>query len=239
MGPHGKCMIVGDVHGQVELLARLMDNAEERVPDLSGRWIVFVGDLVDRGEDPRGAVTFILDLKKKRGKVTSIMGNHEYVLLSALGFFGEAKKAEWADTYIKEFSSGPTFRSYGVEPGKYEDLEKAIPAGHKKFLLSLPWCFESTGFLVVHAGLIPDEPFMKQMKELRKRDGVSGRSPWLHEQRLVKASPPPDCPLTVVSGHVKQPSVVKSEKRILVDTTGGRGGVLSAVLLPEKTVLSS
>ena len=40
----------------------------------------------------------------------------------------------------------------------------------------------------------------------------------------------------VVSGHVKQPSVVMSEKRILVDTTGGRGGVLSAVLLTEKTV---
>jgi hypothetical protein len=43
----------------------------------------------------------------------------------------------------------------------------------------------------------------------------------------------------VVSGHVKQPRVVITEKRILVDTTGGRGGVLSAILIPEEEVLIS
>jgi serine/threonine protein phosphatase 1 len=50
---------------------------------------------------------------------------------------------------------------------------------------------------------------------------------------------PPDCPVTVVSGHVRFPEVVMTENRILLDTTGGRGGRLSAVLLPERQVFKS
>ena len=232
-------MVVGDVHGQTELLAKLIRNAASEVPDLSERWIVFTGDLVDRGEDPRGAISLILEMKEKHGRVTSIMGNHEFVMLSALGHFGGEKEREWADPYFAEFSSGPTFSSYGATPGRFDELAKAIPPEHLRFLKSLPWCVEMEGYIAVHAGLIPDEPYARQLKELRKRDCVHGRSPWLHAQSLVAASPPPDCPVKVVSGHVKQPRVVITEKRILVDTTGGRGGVLSAVLIPEEETLTS
>jgi hypothetical protein len=63
--------------------------------------------------------------------------------------------------------------------------------------------------------------------------------PWLHEQRLVTVQPPSDCPVTMDSDHVRFAKVVLSKKRILVDTTGGRGGRLSAVLLPERRVLTS
>jgi hypothetical protein len=63
--------------------------------------------------------------------------------------------------------------------------------------------------------------------------------PWLHEQRLVTVQPPSDCPVTVDSDHVRFAKVVLSKKRKRVDTTGGRGGRLSGVLLPERRVYNS
>jgi hypothetical protein len=67
------------------------------------------------------------------------------------------------------------------------------------------------------------------------------RPRWLHERRLANVPPPADCPLAVVSGHTKVSSVQfrHGGRRILVDTFGGYGSVLSAVVLPELTVVTS
>jgi serine/threonine protein phosphatase 1 len=90
----------------------------------------------------------------------------------------------------------------------------------------------------VHAGLLPDEPYEKQLEKLRNREMNPGH-PWINEKRLVTAQPPPDCPVTIVSGHVRFPEAVISDKRIFINTTGGRVSRLSAVLLPERRVFTS
>src|SRR5262245_33129627 len=66
------------------------------------------------------------------------------------------------------------------------------------------------------------------------------RPRWLHD-RLADVPPPADCPLAVVSGHTKVPAVQVRHggKKILVDTFGGYGSVLSAVTLPELKVVTS
>ena len=51
----GPVAVIGDVHGQVEKLLTILDRLRE-LPDYEQRWIVFIGDLVDRGPDPRGAI---------------------------------------------------------------------------------------------------------------------------------------------------------------------------------------
>jgi len=234
----GPFVVIGDVHGHMEALEDLMGVMEREVGNITDRWIVFVGDLVDRGSNPRKAIEFVIDLMKKRGRTTCIMGNHEFALLSALGLLGPALELEYAQFYVEEFSPGPTFQSYGVEPDNLDELKEAMPQEHLDFLLGLPWCVEADGYLIVHAGLLPDRPYEEQLEKLRKRVLNPGQ-PWLHEQRLVSPELPPDCPVTVVSGHVRQPEVVVTEKRILLDTTGGRGGRLSAVLLPERRVFKS
>jgi hypothetical protein len=92
---------------------------------------------------------------------------------------------------------------------------------------------------MVHAGLLPDIPFKSQLEALRTRDFSHHRPPWLCERSLVSSPLPGDCPFVVVSGHVRQPQVVFTHQKILVDTSGGHGRNLSAVLLPEKEVISS
>ena len=230
--------VIGDIHGHMGPLEDLMGVLKTEVTRIAGRWLVFVGDLVDRGNNPRRAIEFVIELIKDRGRTTCIMGNHEFALLSALGLLGPALKREYADPYLELFSPDPTFLSYSVEPGNLEGLKDAMPQEHLDFLLDLPWCVEAEGHLIVHAGLLPDRPYGEQLEKLRNREMNPGQ-PWIHEQRLVTPELPLDCPVTVVSGHVRFPEVVMSEKRILVDTTGGRYGRLSAVLLPERRVFKS
>ena len=234
----GAFVVIGDTHGHMSAVEDLMGCLKREVPNLDQRWIVFVGDLVDRGSNPRKGIEYVIDLMKNRGRTTCIMGNHEFVLLSALGLLGPALEKEYAQPYVEVFSPEPTFQSYGVEPGDLKGLLKAMPREHLDFLLGLPWCVEAQGHLIVHAGLLPDRPYEEQLTTLRNRETNPGQ-PWLHEQRLVTPDLPPDCPVTVISGHVRQPEVVMTENRILLDTTGGRSGRLSAVLLPERRVVTS
>jgi len=78
-----------------------------------------------------------------------------------------------------------------------------------------------------------------QLRILQQRDFSLNRPQWLCEKTFVDVDPPRDCPLTVVSGHVKMEEVVIRPKRILVDTTGGDSGDLSCVLMPERKVITS
>jgi serine/threonine protein phosphatase 1 len=219
-------------------LKDLMGILNNEVPHFNDRWIVFVGDLVDRGSNPRKAVEFVIDLIQNRGKTTCIMGNHEFALLSALGLMGPSLKREYADFYLEEWDTEPTFESYGAEQGNLGELREAMPQEHLDFLMGLPWRVETDGHLIVHAGLLPERPYEEQLEKLRRREMNPGQ-PWLHEKRLVSPELPPDCPVTVISGHVRQPEVVITENRILLDTTGGRGGRLCAVILPERRVVTS
>jgi serine/threonine protein phosphatase 1 len=234
----GPFAVIGDIHGYMPPLENLLEIIKTKTDDYYDRWLVFVGDLVDRGGNPRKAIELVIDLIKNRGRTTCIMGNHEFVLLSALGQLGPELEQEYAEPYVEVYDPEFTFQSYGVKQGDLPGLRRAIPQEHLDFLLGLPWCVEAEGYLIVHAGLLPDRPYREQVKKLRSRELNPGQ-PWLHEQRLVTPELPPDCPVTVVSGHVRYPEVVMTEKRILLDTTGGCGGRLSAVLLPERRVFTS
>lgn len=80
--PDGPLDVVGDVHGHLaelhELLARLGYDEEGRHPD--GRRLVFVGDLVDRGEDSPGVYRLVRRLIEA-GRARMVLGNHELNLL--------------------------------------------------------------------------------------------------------------------------------------------------------------
>jgi len=78
----GPLDIVGDLHGEItalhSLLARLGYQPDGCHP--GGRRLVFVGDLVDRGEDSPAVVDFVMKLTAK-GLAQCVLGNHELNLL--------------------------------------------------------------------------------------------------------------------------------------------------------------
>lgn len=235
---NGPVAVIGDVHGQVEKLLAVLEQLR-MLPDYEDRWIVFIGDFVDRGADPKGAVELFLDVQMQHAKTAAIAGNHELAMAAALNLVPTPDYADWGPRWVRHYDSESTFESYGVGIGELEELSAALPDPHAQLLQDLPWCIEHPQYLFVHAGLDPNQPFETQLRILRARDFTLNRPSWLCSKSLVEAEPPADCRQTVVSGHVRVPEVVIRPKRVLVDTTGGYDGDLSCVLLPENRVITS
>lgn len=64
-------LIIGDVHSSPEQLKRVLNQVQEP------SHIVFLGDLVDRGNDPNEVIEIVHALVSA-GKTTVIMGNHDW-----------------------------------------------------------------------------------------------------------------------------------------------------------------
>ena len=234
----GPVAVIGDVHGQVDQLLTVLDQLRS-LPNFEQRWIVFIGDIVDRGPDPKGAMEIICDLMMSHPRTTIVAGNHDYACAAAIGVTPTPAYCEWGKRWLDHYDAETTFHSYGAEVGNFQELHDNMPAQHRELLANMPWCVEHPQNLFVHAGLDGNSPFGLQLRILRQRDTTLNRPQWLCSKEYVKGSNPPDCPVTVVSGHVQVPRVMFAPQRILLDTTGGRGGSLSCVLLPEKKVISS
>ncbi len=70
--------VIPDVHGEVEDFARLVSDARRQ-----GRFVLQLGDIVDRGPDSAGALRLMLDLIDD-GAGLMLLGNHEWKILRSL-----------------------------------------------------------------------------------------------------------------------------------------------------------
>lgn len=234
----GPVAVIGDVHGQVEKLDVVLAKLRQ-TPDYSRRWIVFIGDIVDRGTDPKGAIDRLIKLQREHPATTAIAGNHELAMAGALGLIPTPTYAEWETQWVQQYGVESTFASYGAPLGDLAALKSQLPPEHIDYLVNAPWVVEHPEAIFVHAGLDPNQPLELQLRILRQRDFTLNRPPWLCSKAFVENGVPDDCSAMVVSGHVPVPEVICRPNRLLVDTTGGRGGDLSCVLLPELVLITS
>lgn len=145
--PEGPLDIVGDVHGEVDALRRLLHRLGcDADRGTAQRPIVFVGDLVDRGPDSPGVVRIVRRLVEA-GIGHAVAGNHELNLLHADRkegngwFFGHNDGYSWTDergTHRRTFDS-ITLRS---------DEERAEIVN---FFSTLPVALERSDLRVIHA----------------------------------------------------------------------------------------
>ena len=190
-------------------------------------------------DDPKGAIDRLLELQREHPATTAIIGNHELAMAGSLGLVPTPPYADWAVQWVQQYGAETTFASYGASHGDLVALKANLPAEHADFLANAPWLVEHPQALFVHAGLDPNQPFELQLRILRQRDFTLNRPPWLCSKTFVDNGVPADCPVMVVSGHVPVPEVIYRTNRLLIDTTGGRDGDLSCVLLPELVLITS
>ena len=123
--PRGKegarAYAVGDIHGCLNLLdallARIAEDAAARGPKRT--WIIFLGDLIDRGPASRGVIERLIAYKPDFATPVFIAGNHEEIFLRVLG--GEPEiLADWL-----KFGGAECVESYGVDPGSLRRMQTA------------------------------------------------------------------------------------------------------------------
>lgn len=77
---------IGDIHGEITLLKSLYSKILTLIEDTHDQnpVIVFLGDYVDRGEDSKAVLDFLMDLKDTDTlSHVFIKGNHEDLMIQA------------------------------------------------------------------------------------------------------------------------------------------------------------
>jgi serine/threonine protein phosphatase 1 len=210
----GKIFAIGDVHGCISHLGRLMGQLDI---DAEKDTLVFVGDYIDRGPDPKGVIDAILDIRKNIRSVVCLLGNHEDMFLN----YCLDRRDE--DLYMSN-GGMRTLASYGFSREGTEEL--ILPESHREFFASLRTCYETKDYIFVHAGLRPGIPLRQQDRE----DLL-----WI---RFEFINSPYDFGKTVIYGHtpvsLNKPLIDKN--KIDIDTGAVYGGKLTCIELPEMKI---
>lgn len=219
--------VVGDVHGRLDLLDRLLTQLPDSMP------VLFLGDLCDRGgPDTRGVVQRLMD----RGAV-GVRGNHEEWLISWLN--GEPFDPEVA----RHMGGETTLRSYGLRLQEAAGRMDAVPEAQRAWLCALPVALDlevcGAPYWLAHAGVsalgwLGGLPLAQVVPHLAAHHPEELLWPKMDPGRMRPVDRP------VIMGHIPQPRVRDLGHVIAVDTGSGRTeGRLSAVVLPERRVLSA
>lgn len=222
-----RTLVIGDVHGKLALLNRLIQETGYQAGEDR---LIFIGDLVDRGEDSRGVVERAIELQRESpAQVVIIKGNHEAMMEAALGQPPDAQQAE-----LWFYNGGiETLQSYASEDGGVD-----FPAAHYDFLSSLPTWYEDEHALYVHASLAEadDGSFLHPGESSESLELLWARNRRFFSEYRGK---------TVVFGHTitgmifgERGKVWLRESLIGVDTGAYLTGVLSAIELPSRRIYS-
>ncbi len=204
-----KTFIIGDIHGCLDLLKKLMDKiAWSQDKDR----IIFLGDYIDRGEDARGVVDHILDLNRNSSRIECLKGNHEAMFLDFLS--GIEREMFLVNGGWK------TLESYGSYEPRAD--ESVIPAEHKTFYESLKLYVELDDYYVVHAGFKPKRAIEKQVEE----DML-----WIRKSFVYSGY---DFGKKVIFGHTPFKDPLVMNNKIGLDTGAVYGNKLTCFELPEK-----
>lgn len=180
-----RTFVVGDLHGCVDELNRLLDALGPTREDT----VCFLGDYIDRGPSPKAVIDRLLRLHAEGPRCVFLKGNHEDMFLSFLGLpghYGEAFIANGGDA---------TLASYGLEGDSGPEVSTRLPPGHREFLLALRTQAQFGRYLCVHAGVRPSRALDRQDEE----DLL-----WIREEFIAFSHP---FPVTVLFGHTPQREV--------------------------------
>lgn len=157
-----RLIAIGDIHGCQVALEALLDVIKPNKSDV----VVTLGDYVDRGQDSRGVIDTLIELRN-RTQLIPLLGNHEEMMLQVLQ--QGASHHEWL-----KHGGVDTLDSYGFDG----DLD-FLPVEHEEFFESLGDYFVADDFFFTHAAYDPDSPFEHQPVDLLRwyplSDGIPAR----------------------------------------------------------------
>jgi len=225
-GPDGyRAYAVGDVHGRIDLLEELLAKIEADIGARRKRetFVIFLGDLIDRGPDSAAVVERLRTYSPGDATVIFLCGNHEEVMLRVVAGERGGLLADWL-----KFGGAECLLSYGLDPAALtikaegdalDAIKAAVPQAHADFLGSFADTLRFGDYLFVHAGIRPGLAVAEQSQaDLR----------WIREPFLDDTK---DHGFVVVHGHTISSKVEVRANRIGLDTGAYRTGTLTALAI--------
>lgn len=219
---------IGDIHGHLDLLEAAHDLIAQDMAREGHATVIHVGDLVDRGENSRGVIEFLMAGQVRGADWVVLKGNHDRMFSRFLETPEAAEpglRAELSWLHPR-LGGGPTLASYGVHApadrpvaAVHADATQAVPAAHRDWLAGRPSQHRQGDCLFVHAGIRPGIPFAEQTET----DLVWIREPFLSDTR--------DHGALIVHGHTALDAATHYGNRLNLDSGAAYGGPLSAVAI--------
>ncbi|HYD30580.1 MAG TPA: metallophosphoesterase family protein [Azospirillaceae bacterium] len=220
---------IGDIHGRLDLLDHLLDLIQEDAASGSDldRYLVFLGDYVDRGDDSRGVIDRLATGLPPSFGAIHLRGNHEATMLRFLADLTIG--TNWLN-----FGGGATLASYGITLPSAPNpaimllaaqraLREQLPPAHRRFLQDLRTSVTVGDYLFVHAGIRPGIPLDRQ----DDHDLM-----WIRDEFLES---PKDHGKVVIHGHTITFEPEMRANRIGIDTGAFATGRLTALVLEGDT----
>ena len=223
-GPEGvRVYAIGDIHGRLDLLGQMHDLiAADRASHPDRDWlIVHVGDYVDRGQDSRGVIDFLIAAADRDPRYVTLTGNHD---VGFLDFLAEPRP----DGLFARHGGRQTALSYGVDidfddprslAAAHSTLLAAMPERHRTFLRGLRFSVTAGDYFFCHAGIRPHVPLDRQQPD----DLIWIRDVFLDFTGLHEK--------VVVHGHTPSAEPEIRVNRVNVDTGAYRTGRLTAFVI--------
>src|SRR5882724_1519957 len=202
---------IGDIHGCLDKLERLVAGCEAYAAGRPTRWI-FLGDYIDRGPGSRGVIEFLMRMQRAQlGAVVCLKGNHEQLAIAA------HDSARAMPAWLA--NSGETTQQ------NYPDNGGRIIEPHLAWLRALPLCHDDGLRFFVHAGVDLTVPLGEQEDEIML---------WMREPFLTQ-SDEVDCGRFIVHGHTPQTNGTPDlrKHRVNLDTAAVIGGPLTAAVFDD------
>ena len=219
---------IGDVHGLNDLLLRLLDQIDNdnTARGTAKTQIIFLGDLVDRGDDSAGVIETAMALRATGGNVRFLLGNHEEIFVKAC-----RKRDLKTLRFFLKIGGDATLQSYPIPRSEYltltleelaARLPTLIPEAHLTFLESFEDQIIIGDYAFVHAGIRPGVALSEQ-----KRSDLR----WIREEFTDHKG---DLEKVIVFGHTIYPEVEERGSRIGIDTGAYASNVLTAIGLESR-----
>ena len=203
-----RTIIIGDIHGCLDEFERLL---QKLAFDKNNDRLILVGDLIHKGPNSLGVLN-----KVKQLNCQTVLGNHE-------------------DNFIRS-TRDPSFAS-----ASFEVLKKEMGREYSdwsQWMEKLPTYIEEDDFLVVHAGLRPGyhpkDTDRRILTRIRTWDGLG-------EVLFSKHDPPwfdfYDGKKLIIFGHWASLGLMIRPTTICLDSGCVYGKKLSAIILPERTLV--
>lgn len=208
-----RTIAIGDIHGCSVALKELLRAVDVQPTDQ----FILLGDYIDRGPDPRGALDLVMELRRKC-RLVPIMGNHEKLLLEVVG-----GKPQVYENWLG-LGGGATLRSFRCPTPDH------IPEHYLAFMRSCCRSYETPGHILVHANYLPNLPLEAQPSYALRWESLRRRIPGPH----YSGKP-------VILGHTTQKTgeVLDLGHLICLDTYCYGGGWLTAMDLDSREIWRS